>query len=198
LFAHESPNDGDMFWGVINATGDFTFSTSDIHECRAGNGRVTDGKWHHIVMSKIWHTNTACISRLYVDGGAAIGGVTVETTTDSGAGSMQDDDGTIRYLGFTQSGELGNVQFIGQIDEVAVYTNALSEAQARLHYLASGAKPAVPITHARSGSNLILIWPQGTLQSADNLSGPWSPVIGATSPYTNAISGGNRFFRVQQ
>ena len=149
-------------------------------------------------MAKIWHTNSACISRLYVDGGAAIGGLTVETTTDSGAASMQDDDSAIQYIGFTQNGELGDVQFIGQIDEVAIYTNALSEVQARLHYLAAGVKPTVPITHARLGSNLILIWPQGTLQSADNLNGPWSPVSGATSPYTNAITGGNRFFRVQQ
>ena len=33
-------------------------------------------------------------------------------------------------------------------------------------------------------------------QSAGDVKGPWSPVAGATTPYTNAITGGNRFFRV--
>jgi hypothetical protein len=109
---------------------------------------------------------------------------------------MQDDDGQIQYLGFTQSGELGDVQYMGLIDEVIIYTNALLEAQARLHYLASAVAPAVPLDFRRVGQNLILTWPQGTLQSADNVKGPWSPVVGATTPYTNAITGGNKFFRV--
>jgi hypothetical protein len=38
----------------------------------------------------------------------------------------------------------------------------------------------------------------GTLQSADNLKGPWTPVTGATSPATITIANtGNKFYRVQ-
>jgi len=91
---------------------------------------------------------------------------------------------------------LGDVQYIGLIDEVVIYTNALIEAQARLHYLASAVAPAVPLGFRRAGQNLILTWPQGILQSTGDVQGPWSPVDGATTPYTNAITGGNRFFRV--
>jgi len=81
-------------------------------------------------------------------------------------------------------------------DEVALNTNALIEAQARLNYLASGVAPAVPLGFRRAGQNLILTWPRGILQSAGDVQGPWLPVAGATTPYTNAITGGNKFFRV--
>ncbi len=199
LFSHESGGDGDMYWGNINSSGDFIFSTSDLHDCHITNKYVTDGKWHHIVMSKIWYTNAPCISRIYVDGGALFGGKTIETTTAAGSTSQQDDDGTIQYLGFVQSGELANVQFIGQIDEVAIYTNAFVEAQAQLHYVAGGGQPIigdVTLKAQQSGPNLILTWPQGTLLSADEVNGTYAPVAGATSPYTNAIAGSRKFFRV--
>ena len=137
ILGHESPGDGDMYWGWINAAGDFGFSTSDIHDCTATG--LADGQWHHVVMVKIWYLNQPCISRMYIDGGASVGGVTIEATTGAGSTSFQDDDGQIEYLGFVQSGELENVQFIGLIDEVVIYNKALTEAQAKVHYLA--AKP---------------------------------------------------------
>ena len=137
ILGHESPGDGDMYWGWINAAGDFGFSTSDIHDCTATG--LADGQWHHVVMVKIWYLNQPCISRMYIDGGASVGGVTIEATTGAGSTSFQDDDGQIEYLGFVQSGELENVQFIGLIDEVVIYNKALTEAQAKAHYLA--AKP---------------------------------------------------------
>ncbi len=45
--------------------------------------------------------------------------------------------------------------------------------------------------------NVVLTWPAGVLQSTTNLTGPWSGVVGATSPRTNPISSSQEFFRVK-
>ena len=199
ILAHESGGDGDMYWGNFNSDGDFIFSTSDLHDVHVTNNYATDGTWHHVVMSKIWHTNSPCISRLFIDGGALAGGQTFQTTTGAGATSGQDRDSAIQYIGFTQNGEMSNVQYIGMLDEFATYTNAFVEAQARLHYMAAGGAASVPTVELgfeKSGSDLILKWSQGSLQSADTVTGHYTTMEGVTSPYTNSLSGNQKFFRV--
>ena len=136
VIGRESPADGDMYWGYINAAGNFNFSTSDIREVSATN--VTDGKWHHIVMSKIWTLETSATTRFYIDGGKNAGGQSYETTTGPGASSQQDDDAAIQFLGFDPNGAGDNLQYVGQIDEVAIYNKAFNEALARIHFEASG------------------------------------------------------------
>jgi hypothetical protein len=51
---------------------------------------------------------------------------------------------------------------------------------------------------ARYGSVLVLTWPGGyQLRSATNITGPWTPVSGATSPWTNHFDKPQEFFRLQ-
>jgi len=199
IFAHESGGDGDMYWGNFNQDGDFIFSTSDLHDIHVTGGYATDGAWHHVVMTKIWHTNAPCISRLYMDGGAAFGGRTYETTTPAGSASGQDLDGPIQYLGYTQNGGVNNSQYIGFIDEVAIYTNAFIEATARLHYIAGGGQPHSPATlrFERSGNQVLLNWDSGTLVEADVVDGNYTPVTGASSPYAAGFSAGRKFYRLR-
>ena len=137
LLGNESPADGDMYWGFVTATGDLGFSTSDlveIYATRDGTKNVTDGQWHHIVLVKEWHVAQACRSLMYIDGGAAQGGATISRTTAAGTPSYQDTDSGIRYLGFTQNGGGGDVQFIGRFDELVIYDRALTETEVRQHY----------------------------------------------------------------
>jgi hypothetical protein len=56
--------------------------------------------------------------------------------------------------------------------------------------------PPVTLFIQASAGSLIFDWPFGTLQSATNVVGPWSPVTGATSPYTNSPSEPQQFFEV--
>jgi hypothetical protein len=50
----------------------------------------------------------------------------------------------------------------------------------------------------RIGSALVLTWPSGfQLLSATNVTGPYTPVTGATSPRTNALNKPREFFRLQ-
>ena len=89
-------------------------------------------------------------------------------------------------------GDSAFLPFDGSIDEVAVYNYALTPQQIQLHYLNS-----TKVNITKSGNNVVLTWPFGTLQSAPLATGTYTDVAGATSPYTNAISGNQHYFRVQ-
>jgi hypothetical protein len=82
--------------------------------------------------------------------------------------------------------------FAGKMDDVAVYNKALTAQQVQLHYLNT-----VKLSVTKSGSNVVLSWPFGTLQAAPAVSGTYTNVTIATSPYTNAPSGSAKFYRVQ-
>ncbi len=56
--------------------------------------------------------------------------------------------------------------------------------------------PATLAIQALAGS-VVLSWPGGTLQSATNLGGPWSDVIGSTSPRTNPVAASQEFYRIR-
>jgi len=75
-------------------------------------------------------------------------------------------------------------------------TNSLDLAFAVTTTIASN--PPVRLTSVRSNANVVISWTgSGTLQAATNLTGPWSNIAGATSPYSATPSTApRRFFRV--
>lgn len=85
--------------------------------------------------------------------------------------------------------------FTGPIDEVAIYNYALSQNRIQAHY-SMGAFGSGPLTITRSGANVILTWPSGTLQEATAITGPFLDNL-ATSPYTTPASGPQKFYRVR-
>src|ERR1041385_1816405 len=62
----------------------------------------------------------------------------------------------------------------------------------RINYVAP-----VLLSIAKSGNSVVLTWPSGTLQASTTVSGSYSNVLGAASPYTNAITGPQKYFRVK-
>lgn len=60
---------------------------------------------------------------------------------------------------------------------------------------------SVPLTIQGIGNVVVLTWSYPTstfnLQSAPSVTGPFSTISGATSPYTNVITGAQQFFRLQ-
>jgi len=59
-----------------------------------------------------------------------------------------------------------------------------------------------PLTATKSGNNIIVTWAQPTigtakLQSANVITGPWSDVASATSPYSSPVASGPKYFRTQ-
>ncbi|MFC9076742.1 LamG-like jellyroll fold domain-containing protein [Streptomyces sp. NPDC057062] len=88
---------------------------------------VTDGEWHHVVLSA-----TETIQTLYLDG-VSVGEL---------QGTMDDQSRTYAYVGggYGSSGWMGlssgTYYLDGQVDEVALYRDALSADQVSAHYRA--------------------------------------------------------------
>ncbi len=59
-----------------------------------------------------------------------------------------------------------------------------------------GQPPSLSIS--RSGNQVTVSWSAGTLESAPAVTGPWTPVAGANSPYTTPATEAARFYRARQ
>jgi len=106
-------------------------------------------------------------------------------TSDSwGAGTAQ--------LG-GQGSSPDNRIFNGSIDEVAVFNYAFTPAEVFSLFQAGS---SVILNIEKVGTNLRVIWPEGTLLEAANVTGPWTTNVNA-SPYTFAPSEAKKFFRVK-
>lgn len=87
--------------------------------------------------------------------------------------------------------------FPGSIDEVAIFTHSLSEAQINnLFFTALGAPQFVTLNSSWNGRQLTLDWPQGTLLEATNIAGPWT-ANPALSPFLVTPTGPQKFYRVR-
>lgn len=81
---------------------------------------------------------------------------------------------------------------------LSLHTDGASGSQltlTRINY-ATVAAP-VTLTFTRSGSNLMLSWPGGTLQSSTEVSGTYTNVPNAANPYRVSTTEARRFFRVK-
>ena len=158
---------------------------------------IVAGQWYYIVLTYDGTTFT-----LYVNGVARASG------TDSGfvqngnvpSGSL---DYNYNYNQNHDPGASGPVTlgwrnpvdfnpFNGTMDDVAIYNKVLTPQQIQNHLLNT-----THLSIVSSGSNIVITWPVGTLQSSTNVIGPYVNIIGATSPYTNSVVGTQRFYRAQ-
>jgi hypothetical protein len=81
------------------------------------------------------------------------------------------------------------------MSDVAIFTNALSSNAVYKIYLAAMSEL---LTYTNAAGNLVLSWPEGTLLSSTNVQGPYTPVAGATSPWTVSKTTPKQFYRVQK
>jgi hypothetical protein len=94
--------------------------------------------------------------------------------------------------GLTPS-QLAQVEFLNPMGMPGGYYRAqiLSNGE-----LVPAARPTLQLT--RFGSKVVLTWPSGNqLTSATNVTGPYTPVSGATSPWTNSFPKLREFFKLQ-
>jgi hypothetical protein len=156
-----------------------------------GNQLVA-GKWYYLVV-----TDDGVNFNVYVNGELR----TVSPVADAGFipnGDGINQDGTAgitdglgaTVLGQRTDGAFGT--FLGSIDDTAIYNYALSPKQVLQHFLNT-----TSLSIATAGNKVIVTWPVGLLQSSTSASGTFADLIGATSPYTNTVSGSALFFRVR-
>jgi hypothetical protein len=95
----------------------------------------------------------------------------------------------------------------GQLDELAVWNRALPVSEIQAIYQAGAAGKALDtvtltppattppvMTFERTATGMTITY-EGTLQGADDVSGPYSAVPGAASPYAVTPGGGQKYFR---
>jgi hypothetical protein len=95
--------------------------------------------------------------------------------------------------------------FWGGIQDVAIYSYALSPATIQQHYQLglAGVYTHVtpqPVSIQQSGGNAVLSWTAGSLESAPSLSGPWTFLTNpdssvVASPYSVAATNSQQFFQ---
>jgi hypothetical protein len=141
---------------------------------------LNDGNWH--LVAGVYNGST---SSLYVDG--VLNG-------SIAAGALTGDSANKVWLGGNAANTVvgSNERFFaGALAQAALFTNALSATQVQQIYKVATV-PAISL--ARSGDQVVITY-TGTLLSSTNVAGPYQPVSGATSPYTNAPAGSGRFYR---
>jgi hypothetical protein len=144
---------------------------------------IQTNAWTHLVA-----TYDGTTKRFYVNG------LLVGTSTEPFA---VNDQSPLRIGGGASEGP-GNYFFHGDVDEVAIYDEALSHEAIILHYLAGAPNVEAPVlTATRSGNDLVLTWTAGTLEAAATITGEWTTVAGATSPWTVTPADQARFFRLR-
>jgi hypothetical protein len=177
-----------------NRSGYFFLEQPDGWQLRLGNSSGYLAGWNAAAGSvggepqaNTWYHLVGAYDGVSSTGYIYINGVQVKSNS---VDSLAINDAAPFYIGDRGDG----AGFAGVVDEVAVYNTNLPPARVLAHYT-GGIPPSITIV--RSGSNLILTWPSGTLQHADQVTGPYSDVPGATSGMSITPSANQSFYRLR-
>ena len=105
---------------------------------------------------------------------------------------------TPQYIGTNPDGPMGTRNFLGAIDEVAVFNRAMGSNDLQTLYNAAlGTLPPVSLQIGHSGNNLQLTWGTlGQLLEASSVKGPWTTNSLAASPYVVPPTSTQKYYRV--
>jgi hypothetical protein len=135
------------------------------------------------------------VATLYVDGNQVASGAIRNDFANASDMELARDTG-------------GTFAFLGSLDEARIHSSLESSNWVWASYMTVAANtswenysavgsPAVSLGIQISSGNVVLTWPQGTLQSAAQITGPFNDMPGAASPYTNSVPGTRQYFRVR-
>jgi hypothetical protein len=157
-------------------------------------GSINDGNWHHLV--HVIDRGSGAVT--YLDGLRAH--VNIEQgQSAASAGNL--DTGAPANIGQDPTGQYPEPGS-ADIDDLGVWHKALSPLEAASIYMAGLSNQlsfvSAPITllQRRSGNQIILSWPAGTLQSSDSVTGLYTNVT-PVSPLSLTPSAGKQFYRVR-
>ena len=151
-----------------------------------GHSPLVPGAWYYLVI-----TDDGNAIQLYVNGVAGSANTTVAASgfLPNGFNGDTNVGGSEEVLG--QGSDAAYNGANAGMDDVAFYNYALSPAQIQTHYLNKAS-----LTISPPNSPLVLTWPVGTLLGSSNITGPFLPVSGATSPYTVPTTASQFFYQV--
>jgi hypothetical protein len=138
---------------------------------------------------------------VYVDG--------VDKTTSTGVDTAFQVTNDVRCGALLTGtpGATGSSYFEGSMDEARiesgvraaawVWASWATVADSAFATYGSIIPPAVTLYSHGVGGQVVLTWTVGTLQSAPAVTGPYTDITGATSPYALAPSSAQQYFRVR-
>jgi hypothetical protein len=161
-------------------------------------GSINDGNWHHLV-----HTfDRTGSGKTYLDGILVDSRlITTVGDLDTGHPTSIGQDATGTYPQPVQAYESGEFD----IDDLGVWRRPLTPLEAAEIFVGGNVNGVsyvlggdVTITIKQVGAGLELTWgPVGTLQSADEVTGPYTNVDGATSPWPVSPTLAKKFYRIK-
>jgi|GEM_PF-1171218 len=186
----DSATSGKLEWSLVSATG--TYVRDPVPNCPT----INDEKWHHVACVI---DRTSKMTFVYVDD-ALTGSWKIDDlgTLVTGYGITIGQDPNLSY---------GSASFM--MDDLGIWNYALSyyqvtsifnAAKNNLSFDVKGQDvTTVTLTiKETTDGQVILSWPSGTLQSADEITGPWTAVSGATAPsYTVKPTDTKKFYQVK-
>jgi hypothetical protein len=159
----------------------------------AGGGFISDGADHPLVTNSWYHiviTDDLTNQRMYVNNKLQVNVLRGPLFIANGINGDPAVAGGPTTFGIRSDNVFG--QWDGGIDEVAFYNYALNTQQIQNHFLNN-----VRLAISKVGNNVVLTWPVGTLQAAPVVTGTYTNVTGASSPYTTTVSGSATYYRLQ-
>jgi Concanavalin A-like lectin/glucanases superfamily len=168
-------------WNIFNGGPNGSFTSEFVDH------PIVPGEWYYMVLTDDgtnmnWFVN----NRLVLT--ESVSGVGFVQNGINGDPSVAGGPTTIAIRSDNQFGD-----WDGGVEDLAIYNYVLSPLQIQEHFLNT-----TYLTAVKSGTNVVVTWPAGTLQSATSVGGPYSNVGGASSPYTNSASASSHlFYRVQ-
>jgi len=151
---------------------------------------LADDNWHHVVLTY----DAAVGAQLYIDGVA-------DNSAGNNAGSWAWPVGQQIELGLSHDSSYS--AFGGQLDEVRIYNRQLTGGEVTSVYNSAALvdtaalKLRLNFDSATLAPGVTVSWQNtnATLQSAGALTGPWTSLPAAISPYRAEIQTGQIYFR---
>ena len=177
---------GDSSWRMtVNGSGNPAAANGGSGDATSP-ASIVGNSWHMVAYTYTGVPGVANNGALYVDGVLKANNTVLVNT-----GSLLDV-----YIGGAPDYGTGRL-LPGSIAHATIFTNALSAAQITALYNTSLVAPIPKLTITPSGSgSLTVIWWQGLLQQATNVSGPWITNM-ANSPYLVVPTNFQTYFRTR-
>ncbi len=187
IIDHRQPDAGDVI--VQDDLGMIFWQPNALYSAH-GARTVSDGNWHHVAY--VFDQALGATTSLFVDG-------LLDTVSPANP---------IAWSWPEQQLEIGLSHdtywraFNGELDDIRFYRRLLSSSEVQQIY--AGDPTLVGESDLAGRYNFdgppgghLLTWPRGKLESAPTVTGPWSTVVGAVSPYPLTDRVGSGFYRLR-
>jgi beta-galactosidase len=120
------------------------------------------------------------------------------STTSGGPYSTVSTSGTVTGTNYVDSTAANGTTYYYVVSAATSISEASETANSPVEVSVTPVAPLPVFMSIRtSGNSIIITWPNGTLQSATNIVGPWHDLGGVVSPYGIIPTGSQQFYRVK-